>query len=86
MGKRKTQAQQPELFAPTVRYGWKSVRTLKKHDLVVIGQEEVTVASIKQEGREWMIVYTDGATPSKMEQVYHDHDCVYARLEADKHE
>jgi len=62
------------------------VRTLKKQDLVVIGQEEVTIASVKQEGKEWLIVSTGEATHPKFEQFYHDHDCVYAKLEADEHE
>jgi hypothetical protein len=80
MAKKKEQGRKPGVIAASLRYGWKPVKELKKSDLVVIALEEVRVASIKHDGSEWVISYDGSTASARIEQLYHEHDSVYAKL------
>jgi hypothetical protein len=76
--KKKGTDAQPLVQSP--QYGWKSVQAARRQDVMVVGQQDVQILSIRQEGGVWWVGYLDPETHAKTEQLYHAQDSLYVRL------
>lgn len=77
--KKKRDSQQVALF-DTHRYGWKSVREVKRDDSIVVAEQEISVTAVRQQDGCWWVSYTHPTTSVKIEELYTASVFVFMRL------
>jgi len=72
---------QQQLFAhpDNDQYAWKSIQQITRGSIIVVQQQETKVSNIKQSGNDWIVTFADPTTGEKTEQIYSDHDSLYAK-------
>lgn len=78
MAKKKQQAHQSALFPES--FQWKNVQLVARNDIVVDAGRFVKVQEVKKENDDWILCFLDLESGEKTEQMYRDHDSIYAKI------